>query len=259
MNILSLLLSGLFTVPTLSMILGLACAMISGCASLGYERELFPSDNIRVIHSERHCKVLDQTVTTPFPKADHIETIEYGIGRFVATRTAWEVIARQLAIELDADLALIRPCDGEVWGIQYAQIEVWRTRGFNPIVEELFPESGTLMAPSDTTYGTRLQNIFECFEQARVTSGSATPENKKRLGRIDATDFFSSGPHFSGYARIDQYFRPTYSGELSMSVIKFYRERADWSAGIYRELSPNEKILFAEHYIICLLDRGYSW
>ena len=259
MNNPSPLLSRRSTAHTFSLILGLLCATVSGCVSLGYERELFPSDNVRVIHSEKHCKDVGQSVSTQFPNADRIEIFDIGIGLLVATRTAWEVIARQLAAELDADLSLVRPCDGED-SFQYAQIEVWRTRGFKPIVKEEYrPESGTLMAPSQTTYSDRLKNIFECFEQARVTSSPITPESKKRLGHVDATQFFSPGPYFDGYARVDKYFRPTRAGELSLAKIYSGRARAAWAAGIYRELSADERQPFAERYLICLLDRGYSW
>lgn len=105
----------------------------------------------------------------------------------------------------------------------------------------------------------RLQNIFECLEQSRVTSGSITVENKQRLGEFDATDLFNSGHYFPGYAKIDRYYRPTGTGELSLTGVLLDRAQADSAAGTYQKLSPNERTPFAERYLICLLDRGYRW
>lgn len=248
------------TAPARALALILACAAISGCVSLAYEKEQFASEHVRVVHSERHCNEVDQSATPPFPNADSVGSMDIGLGRFVATRTAWEVLARQLAIERDGDLSLIMPCDGEGRALEVARIGVWRTRGFDPVVQnDDLPESGTLMAPPRTTYGARLQNIFDCLEQARVTRGPITSEKRQRLGSIDATEFFSPGPYFTGYARIDRNFRPTRTGELSLSMIHFDRAKADWAAGIYQSLSPKEKTPFAERYLACLLDRGYGW
>jgi hypothetical protein len=245
----------------LRVVLLFALASISGCASL-YENEWFAADHVRVIHSEepkRHCNDSKQSVQSEVPNANHILSMVRGIGRLAATKTVWEIEARQLAAELDADIALVRPCDGERLEFEYAQIEVWRTRGFRPIVrEEYSSDSGALMAPSQSTYGSRLEDIFGCFEQARVTKGPISPDNKKRLGHVDATEFFSSGIYFPGYARVDNYFRPTRTGDLRLSMIYSDRARADWASNVYWELSSDEKQRFAERYLICLLDRGYS-
>jgi len=263
----SLLSSRRIGTTVLGLILGLACTMMSGCQTLGQtvgQKELVPPDHVRLMHSERHCRDVDKSAASPFPNADHVETALMGASLLLRlSGSEWEWKARQLAVERDADLSLMRPCDGgesASSAFRFVQIEVWRTRGFTPptLQDEPRPETGTLMAPYRTTYGTRLQNIFECFEQARVTSGPVTTENNQRIGKIDATDFFTPGPYFTGYARIDRYYRPTRTGELSLSGILFDREKADWAAGVYRKLSPNEKTDFAERYLICLLDRGYS-
>ena len=248
-------------VTAISLILVLVCAVLSGCASLsGNEVDRFATGHVRVVHEEKNCKDVDQSAATSLPNADRIESIDFGLGRFTS-KVSWEVLAREVATELDADIALIRPCDGESWGFQYAQIEVWRTRGYDPVVQgELYPENGALVAPSSTSYGVRLQNIFECFEQARVTSGSITPESRKRLGNIIATEYFSPGPYFAGWVRIDRHYRPARSGDLSLAMVHADRRfKADWAAGIYQNLSANEKLPFAERYLVCLLDRGYSW
>lgn len=239
--------------------LGLVCATLSGCAVLvGDEVNRFSTGHVRVIHSEKSCKEDDPLAANLLPNADRIESIDFGIGRF-SSKASWEVLAREVATERDADIALIRPCDGENWGLQYAQIEVWRTRGFDPIVQDEAPaENGTLMAPSRTSYGTRLQDIFECFEQARVTYGPVAPEGRRRLGNIVATDYFSTGPYFPGYMRVDRFYRPARSGDLSLTMVHAdHRFKADWAAGIYHRLSPQEKLPFAERYLVCLLDRGY--
>lgn len=253
------LLSRLSIFPALRLIVGLMCVAVSGCTSSAYERERFTSDYVRVVHSSEHCKDVDRAPTTEFQKADLVRISDHGIGRFVATRTGWEVIARQLAAELDADLALVRPCDGE-YSFKHVQIEVWRTRGFKPTArEEYSSDSGALMTPSQSTYGSQLKDIFGCFEQARVTSGPISPDNKERLGLIDATEFFASGRYFSGSPRVDNYFRPTRMGDLRLSMIYSDREKAAWAANLYRELPSDEKQRFAERYLICLLDRGYGW
>jgi len=260
----SLLLARRSSTTVLGLILGLVCPMMSGCESVGPktvgQKELVPPDHVRLVHSELHCRDVDKAATPPFVNADHVETTVWGASVFLSLYgSEWGWKARQLAVERDADLSLIRPCDGE-GSFKFAQIEVWRTRGFTPPMfqDEPRPESGTLMAPSSSTYGIRLQNIFECFEQARVTSGPITTENKQRLGNVDATDLFTSDYYFPGYARIDRYYRPTRTGELSLSGILFDRPKADWAAWIYQKLSPNEKTDFAERHLICLLDRGYS-
>lgn len=256
----SLLLSRQSSNTAIGLILGLVCTTMAGCQTVG-QRELIPPDHVRLVHSERHCSDMDKAAESPFPGADHVESAVMGKSVFLSlSGSEWEWTARQLAVERDADLSLIRPCDGE-GSFKYAQIEVWRTRGFIPpmLQDEPRPESGTLMVPSRTTYGARLQNIFECFEQARVTSGPITTENKQRLGNIDATDFFTPGPYFTGYARIDRYYRPTRTGELSLSGILFDRGKAEWAAGIYRKLSTKERPHFADRYLVCLLDRGYGW
>ena len=260
----SLLLSRLSGITVLGLMLGLACLMVSGCGSVGPktvgQRELVPPDHVHIEYSDRHCRDVDKAASLSFANADYIESTVWGASVLLSLHgSEWGWKARQLAVERDADLSLIRPCDGEGF-FKYAQIEVWRTRGFTPpmLQDKPRPESGTLMAPSGSTYGIRLQNIFECFEQARVTSGAITTENKQRLGNIDATDLFTPGPTFEGYARIDKYYRPTRTGRLSLSGILFDRPKADWAAWIYQKLSPNEKSDFAERYLVCLLNRGYS-
>lgn len=246
--------------PALRVILGFACASISGCASLGYEKELFATDHVRVVHSERHCKDVEQSGQSEVPNADLVSSGLNGLGYFVATKTAWEVFARQLAAELDADVSLVRPCDGKIRAFRYAKIEIWRSRGFSPIVhEDLPPQGGTLVAPRGATYGARLQNIFDCLEQSRVVVTPLSAESKARLGSVDATEFFSSGRHFPGYAKIDRYIRPTRSDSLRLSMILYDRSKADWEAGRYSALSPESKSRHAQQYLICLLDRGYSW
>ncbi len=249
-----------FIAPALRVILCFACASISGCLSMGYEEDRFATGHVRVVHSERHCKDVDQSAGSEVPNADLVVSEVNGLGYFVATKTAWEVSARQLAAERDGDISLVRPCDGKRGAFQYAQIEVWRTQGFSPIVqEEPPPQVGMLAAPPRATYGARLQNIFDCLEQPW---GGVTPlsaENKARLGSVDATEFLSSGRYFPGYAKIDRYFRPTRSDALSLSMILSDRSKADLEARRYRALSPNSRSRYAEQYLICLLDRGYSW
>jgi len=240
---------------------------MSGCESLGKtvgQKELVPPDHVRLMHSERHCRETDISAASPFPNADHVESVIYGSSRLLRlSGSEWEWKARQIAVERDADLSLMRPCDGgesASSAFKFVQIEVWRTRGFTAptLQDEPRPESGTLMAPSRTTYGTRLQNIFECFEQARVSNGPVTTENKQRIGKIDATDFFTPDAYFTGYARIDRYYRPTRTGALSLSGILLDRGKADWASGVYLRLSKEEKTHFADRYLVCLLDRGYG-
>lgn len=222
-------------------------------------REWFASEYVRVVHSDWHCKDVDRSRAPPFANADFVESATIGIGGLGDKRADWEVIARSIAFERDGDLALVRPCDGDRSSMEFAQIEVWRTKGFTPKVQDdPFPESGTLMPPPKTTYGTRLQNIFECFEQTRVTRSPMTSENKQRLGSVDATEYFSSGRYFPGYARVDSYFRPTNTGDLRLSMLHLDRPKADWAANVYESLSREEKPRFAERYLGCLFDRGYS-
>ena len=223
------------------------------------EREWFASEYVRVLHSDRHCKDVDQTVASSFVDADLVETATIGIGRLVAKNTDWGVIARSMAFERDGDLASVRPCDGNSSTMEFAQIEVWRTRGFTPKVQDdPLPESGTLMPPPQTTYGTWLQNVFDCFGKARVTRDPITFDDKQKLGSVGATEYFSSGRYFSGYAKVDKYFRPTNTGDLRLSVLRLDRQRSDWASNIYENLSLKEKRSFAERYLGCLFDRGYS-
>lgn len=242
---------------TLGLILASACALLLGCGMLA-EREWFASEYVRVVHSDRHCKVVDFPGEPPFANADLVESATIGIGGLGDKRADWEVIARSIAFERDGDLALVRPCDGDPSSMEFAQIEVWRTSGFTPKVQDdPLPESGTLMPPPQTTYGRRLQNIFECFEQARVTKSTITSENKQKLGGVDVTEYFSSGRYFPGYARVDRYFRPTNTGDLRLSMLHLDRPKSAWAANVYENLSAEEKPLFAESYLGCLLDRGY--
>lgn len=90
------------------LILVLICALLSGCGMLA-EREWFASEYVRVVHSDRHCKDVDQTVASPFVNADLVETATIGIGALGAKSTDWEVIARSIAFERDGDLASVRP------------------------------------------------------------------------------------------------------------------------------------------------------
>jgi hypothetical protein len=240
------------------LILALVCALLSGCGMLA-EREWFASEYVRVVHSDRHCKDVDQSAASPFVNADLVESATIGIGGLGDKRADWEVIARSISFERDGDLALVRPCDGNHSSMEFAQIEVWRTRGFTPKVQDdPLPESGTLMPPSQTSYGARLQIIFECIEKARVTRVPMTPENKQKLDDVDAAEYFSSGRYFSGYTRVDRYFRPTNTGDLRLSMLHLDRPRSSWAANIYENLSPEDKPLFAERYLGCLFDRGYS-
>jgi hypothetical protein len=243
---------------TFGLILASACALLSGCGMLA-EREWFASEHVRVAHSDRHCNDVGLSAASPFVNADLVESATIGIGGLGDKKTDWEVIARSIAFERDGDLALVRPCDGDRPSMEFAQIEVWRTRGFTPKVQDdPSPERGTLMPPPQTTYGTRLQNIFECFEQARVTRSPITSVNKKQLGAIDATEYFSSGGYFPGYARVDRYFRPTNTGDLRLSMLHLDRPQSAWAANVYENLSQEEKPLFAESYLGCLFDRGYG-
>jgi hypothetical protein len=243
----------------LRVILGFACASLSGCLSLGYEEDRFATSHVLVVHSERHCKDVKQSDGSEFPDADFVGSRVDGIGRLAATRTAWEVHARQLAAERDADISLVRLCDGKKLAFQYSQVQMWRTRGFNPTVyKESPPQAGTLVPPPGATYGARLQNIFECFEKARVSHDRISTENEARLAKVRPTEFFSSGRYFPGYAKVDKYYRPTRVGELGLSMILSDRSKADWAASIYLALSPEGRSLLAGHYMICLFDRGYS-
>lgn len=85
---------------------------VSGCA-LWADKERFPSGYVRVIHTEQHCKEVDRSMATQLPGADRVASADWGIGRLGPTRSNWEILARQLATELDADIAVVRPCDGE--------------------------------------------------------------------------------------------------------------------------------------------------
>ena len=235
-----------------------AWAWLSACASQAYEKELFATDHVRVVRSETHCKDLEPSDRSELPGADLVLLRVDGIGYFVATRTAWEIRARQLAAELDADLALIRPCDGERGGLKYAHIEVWRSRGVSSIVrEEPPPNRDTLDAPAETTYGGRLGDIFDCLEQARTAARPPSAANMARLAGIDPRDYFSADAYFPGYAKIDTYFRPARSGGLRLSMILSERFRADAEARRYLALSQDSQSLYAEQYLFCLLDRGY--
>ena len=136
---------------------------------------------------------------------------------------------------------------------------MWRSQGFHPVVHEDAPPRGeTLAAPPGASYGARLQDIFDCLEQARVTDAPLSTTNKVRLGNIEAMKFFSSDRHFPGYAKVDRFFRPTRTGDLRLSMINADRARAFWAAGIFEGLSEEEKSQFAERYLVCLLDRGYG-
>ncbi len=249
------------TALAVRVILGFTCASLSSCALLGYERDTFATDHVRVIHSERHCKAAEQSVGGEVPDAELVLSGVHGLGYLVATKTAWEVLARQLAAELDGDISLVRPCDGASGhGFKYAQIQVWRTRGFSPIVHEELPPPGiTLSAPSGATYGARLRDILDCLEKSLTVATPLSAENKARLAGVNATDFFSSERHFPGYANIDRHFRPTRSDSLRLSMIESNRGKADWAAGRYGAVSPDSRLRYAEQYLICLLDRGYSW
>ena len=238
--------------------LALVCTLISGCGMLA-EREWFASDYVRVVYSEQHCKDANPAAASPFVDADFVESATLGIGGLGDKRSDWQVIARSIAFERDGDLALVRPCDGDSAALEFAQIEVWRTRGFTPAVhDDPLPESGTLTPPPNTTYGSRLQDIFNCFEQARVTSSPVTNESNQRPSSVDATEYFSSGRHFPGYAKVDRYFRPTTTGDLRLSMLRLDRPRSAWAANIYETLTPEKKAVLAEQYLSCLLERGYG-
>jgi len=245
--------------PAICYLLVMTGAATPGCSFLGY-KEWFPSNNIRVIYTEQQCRDVDESATTRFENADHIYTTNWGISRFYSTNENWDIIARQLAAELDGDLTLISPCDKySRTSFENKQLDVWRTHGYKPqIVEEYRPDSGTLIPPSGSTNGSRLTDIFECFEQARVTTGPISPENMKRLENTNATEFFAPGPYFSAYMRVDKHFRPTRTGDLSLSMIYSDRAKAAWAADYYRKLPVDEKQLFADRHLLCLINRGYQ-
>ncbi len=145
--------------------------------------------------------------------------------------------------------------------MQYAQIQVWRTRGFSPIVqEEPPPQAGTLAAPLRATW-CAVAKLFDCLGQFRGSGHTAIGRKQSAPGWCRRDGIFSlPGRHFAGYAKIDRYYRPTRSDELGrLSMIQSDRIRADREAGRYHALSPNSRSRYAEQYLICLLDRGYSW
>lgn len=231
-------------------------AATAGCALSGYETDSFEVANVHVVHSRQHCSDGAYSV----PDAELLDTLDLGIGRLVATDRAWEVMARQVAVELGGDLAVVSPCDGEPRTFEFAQLTVWRTPNFKPTTqEEALPQSGTLLAPSQTNSGEGLQNILDCLEESRDETNLLAPDDRERLGGVDATEFFSSDRYFPGYAKIDRYFRPTRTGDKRLSMINSGRAKADQSAMIYGKLSAEEKRHFAERYLVCLLNRGYSW
>lgn len=116
---------------------------MSGCQSVG-QKQLIPPDHVRLVHSELHCRDVDraEAATSPFLNADHVETAAFGKSVLLSLYgSEWEWQARQVAVERDADLSLIRPCDGEDF-FKFAQIEVWRTRGFTAPTLQDEPYSG---------------------------------------------------------------------------------------------------------------------
>ena len=242
---------------------GFAFTSLAGCGTLsGYETEWFAPADVRVIHSQRHCKDAAAPVEQEIADAELVLSRVEGLGSLVATRRAWELQARQLATELDADIAVVRPCEGEVreWQWEVAQTEVWRTRDYEPAVREEPPVPGaTFSAPEGATYGARLQHLYTCLELAEAATAQASASNRARLSGVDATEFFSSGRYFPGYAKIDRYYRPTRGDERRLSMIVSRRSFADWAAGRYLSLPPEGRLHFAEHYLVCLLDRGYRW
>lgn len=242
---------------------GFAFASLAGCGTLsGYETEYFASADVRVIHSPRHCKDSAAAVEPEIVGAELVLSRVDGLGGLVATRRAWELRARQLATELDADVAVVRPCEFEVreWQWEVAQTELWRTSGYAPSVQEAPPTPGvTLAAPEGSTYGARLQDLFDCLELAAAATPGSPASDRARLAGVDATEFFASDPYFPGYAEIDRHYRPTRGGGLRLSMIVSRRDLVDWAAGRYVAASPEDRVHYAEHYLVCLLDRGYRW
>lgn len=241
----------------LRVILVLAGAFMSGCLSMFYERELFATGDVQVVHSEQPCSADQHSAGSEVPNADLLRFDEIGLGYFVATQRAWEVHARQLATEVDGDIVSIRLCDGVRRGFKHAQLQVWRTRGFVPTVREPMLLPGvTLEAPPGATYGARLKNIFDCLEESHGDI-PLSAENKARLVGVDATRFFATGRYFPGYAKVDRYIRPTSEDALALSMIVSDRLRADHEARVYLSYPIDGRSLHAAKYLVCLLDRGY--
>jgi hypothetical protein len=242
---------------------GFILASLAGCGTLsGYETEYFASADVRVIHSTRHCKADAVPGESEVPNADLVTSTVRGFGRLVASKRAWELQARQLATELDADIAVVRPCEFEApeWPWEVTQTEIWRTRGYEPKVQEQDPAPGiTFSAPDGASYGTRLQHLYTCLELAESASAQLSANERGRLPEADARDFFSSDPYFPGYAKIDRHYRPTRRDENRLSLIVSRRDFADQAAGRYVARAPEDRARFAEHYVVCLLDLGYRW
>ena len=242
------------------LVLGLMTLANFGCALSGYEKDLFASDHVVVVHSKKHCNETVNLYESELANADLVFSRVDGLGRLVATNAAWEVQARQLATELDANYALIRPCDGDGAAWEYAQIQLFRDPAVNlHVLEEPSAAKGTLIASSQTSYGSRLKNIINCLKHSHANTSPLAIESKNRLDGFSAMDFFSSDAYFPGYAKLDKYFRPTNQDELRLSMVLSERSSAEYEARYYNDLTPEDKTHYAEQYLNCLLDRGYHW
>lgn len=233
----------------------LCCAALYACAWSGYEADYFSTGHVRVLHQQNVCTPQGDEV----PDAELIYSGNIGLGRLVATRNAWEVYARQIAMESDADIALVSPCPdaSSSRSFEHAQISVWRSTDFTaPLNEPMPAPQTTLVPPPDTSYATRLNDIFACSTGASARAGY-TEGMSLILAEIDATEFFSSDWYFPGYARIDEHFRPTRSGSKATSMLSSQRQQADRSASSYLALSPPERARFARQYLSCLWGKGY--
>ena len=253
------------------LVLGCVCLLHAGCATL-YEKEWFATADVRVIHSERHCRDSATPAGSETAGAERVLSQDRGIGRLAASRTSWEVLARQLATENDGDRAVIRPCDGPAGLVEESvQIEIWRTRGYTPRVVEEPPAPGIAFhAPPGASYGTRLKTIYGCLEEVAELPAPLSAGDRARLPGVDATEFFASDRHFPGYAKIDWHFRPSRASKPTwsdpqhvhargLSMTETRRDLAGWAARRYLDSAPQERRWYAERYLLCLIDHGFRW
>ncbi|RRJ82767.1 hypothetical protein [Aestuariirhabdus litorea] len=240
---------------------GLGCALLlSGCLHSVYEKPLFAGgEGVEVVLMEQPCNRLDG-VDEGVDAAQLVLSRVDGLGRLVATDKAWEQRARQLAVEMDAQRALVKPCEGEgLVGFEFAQIELWRTGVERPaVVDEPPAPEGTLQPPPHTRYGERLGILLDCLTQPGGDTAPFSATERARLDGLEARAYFSSDPHFTGYAKLDPYFRPAQESGLSLSMIVSARDRADREAARYRAGSTAQRTRYAEQYLLCLMERGYA-
>jgi hypothetical protein len=242
-----------------------AGSTLTGCSILrdSYETERFSVGSVKVINPGHHCKDAKELRGLDVENAELVTSRVHGLGRFVATDTAWNVLARQLATEVDGDIAVIRPCGGKHIASDDRQVEIWRTRGYKPTVKEQPPTPGvTLGAPAGSSYGMRLNDVHSCLEHAQTRIAGLSANEQARLPKLNAVEFFSSGRHFAGYAKIDRHYRPTRSesetpNAMRLSMTLSRRSDADRSAEIFSSSTQQGQLLFAERYLGCLFSRGY--